>query len=60
MRISEHEPSADSGLEPLGDPSEQAGDFADEHEQFVVEEADDGEQESPSTYGGGLESEGAP
>ncbi|MEU4215615.1 hypothetical protein [Actinoplanes sp. NPDC026623] len=60
MRTSEHEPTSGGGLEPLGDPDEKAGDFAEEHDQFVVEDADDGEQESPSRYGAGLDSEGPP
>jgi hypothetical protein len=63
MRTSEHGPAASSGLEPLSDPDEQPGDFAEEHEQFVVEKADDGndgEQESPSRYGAGLDREGPP
>jgi hypothetical protein len=52
-----------AGLEPIGDPDEQTGDFADEHQDFVVEKDDDedgGEEESPSRYGGGLQGEGPP
>jgi hypothetical protein len=53
----------DSGLEPLGEPDEETGDFAGEHDQFVVEgteEPDGGEQESPDRYTGGLDGEGPP
>jgi hypothetical protein len=53
----------ESGLEPLGDPDEHAGDFAGEHGQFVVDgddETDDGETESPDRYDGGLDREGPP
>ncbi|MEU7903441.1 hypothetical protein [Actinoplanes sp. NPDC049118] len=66
MGTSGREPAAGAGLEPLGDPDEQGGDFAEEHQQFVVEKADDegdgseGEQESPGRYGGGLDQEGPP
>jgi hypothetical protein len=52
-----------SGLEPLGDPDEETGDFAGEHDQFVVEgveEPDEGESESPDRYTGGLDREGPP
>jgi hypothetical protein len=50
-------------LEPIGDPDEGPGaDFADEHQQTVVDpdEAGDGEQESPSGWAGGLEHDGPP
>jgi hypothetical protein len=50
-------------LEPLGDPDEDPDtDFADEHQQTVVDadEADDGEQESPSGWAGGLDRDGPP
>jgi hypothetical protein len=53
----------DSGLQALGDPDDDTGDFADEHDQFVVEgneEPDGGEQESPDRYTGGLDGEGPP
>ncbi|GID93220.1 hypothetical protein ACFQFC_04880 [Amorphoplanes digitatis] len=66
MRTSGREPATGAGLEPLGDPDEQTGDFAEEHEQFVVEKADgesdgnEGERESPGRYGGGLDREGPP
>ena len=49
-------------LEPIGDPDEAPGsDFADEHQQTVVEpddsdDSDDGETESPGTWSGGMES----
>jgi hypothetical protein len=52
-----------SGLEPLGDPDDDGGDFAEEHDQFVVEGADEpegGEEESPDRYAGGLDREGPP
>jgi hypothetical protein len=55
--------AGNSGLEPLGDPDEETGDFAGEHDQFVVEgaeEPDGGEQESPARYAGGLDGEGPP
>jgi hypothetical protein len=50
-------------LEPLGDPEDTTGDFADEHDQFVVEGDDEpagGEEESPDRYAGGLDREGPP
>ena len=56
-------PDEKQKIEPLGDPGEQTGDFADEHEQFVVDEPgedDNGEQESPDRYAGGLDREGPP
>ena len=60
MATTEHEsPAAGSGLEPLGDPDDDTGDFADEHEQFVVDDQDDGESESPGRYAGGLGSKGS-
>jgi hypothetical protein len=52
-----------SGLEPLGDPDDDTGDFASEHEQFVVEDGEEprgGEAESPGRYAGGLDREGPP
>jgi hypothetical protein len=52
-----------SGLEPLGDPDGDTGDFAEEHEQFVVEDSEEprGEEtESPDRYAGGLDHEGPP
>jgi len=52
-----------SGLEPLGDPDDDTGDFASEHEQFVVEgndEPEGGETESPDRYDGGLAPDGPP
>jgi hypothetical protein len=57
------ETAPDSGLEPLGDPDDDTGDFAGEHDQFVVggdDEPDDGETESPDRYSGGLDREGPP
>jgi hypothetical protein len=50
-------------LEPIGDPDENPGaDFADEHQQTVVEPDDspDGETESPDTFAGGMDNEGPP
>ncbi|WP_433303343.1 hypothetical protein ACQP2F_11750 [Actinoplanes sp. CA-030573] len=56
--------AAGSDLRPLGDPDDQTGDFADEHEQFVVDEPGDEsggkETESPGDYAGGLDREGPP
>jgi hypothetical protein len=61
--------SGNTGLEPLGDPDDDTGDFAGEHDQFVVEggdeadgaaESDDAEPESPGRYAGGLDREGPP
>ncbi len=48
--------------EPIGDPDEEQGDFADEHAQFEVqpEEADEGETESPGGWSGGMDGDGAP
>jgi hypothetical protein len=63
MSTSEQAPGSGSGLEPLGDPDDQTGDFASEHEQFVTEpdDADDRrEEESPGRYAGGLDREGPP
>lgn len=64
MPTSRSDPSArESGLEPLGEPDEDTGDFAGEHDQFVVEgndEPDGGEKESPDRYSGGLDHEGPP
>ena len=52
--------SPGTGLEALGDPDDDGGDFADEHEQFVVGDSDDGESESPQRYTGGLDGDGPP
>jgi hypothetical protein len=55
--------SSSSGIEPLGDPDDETGDFAEEHENFTVDgsdESDDGEPESPDRYAGGLDREGPP
>jgi len=55
-------PPGESGLEPLGDPDDQSGDFAGEHEDFETEpeQEDRGEPESPGRYAGGLDREGPP
>ncbi|PRX17225.1 hypothetical protein CLV67_1161 [Actinoplanes italicus] len=49
-------------MEPIGDPDETTGDFAEEHESTEVEqeEGDDGEPESPGRFTGGLDHEGPP
>jgi hypothetical protein len=50
-------------LEPLGDPDEDPdADFADEHQQTVVDPVDpaEGEPESPDTWAGGLDRDGPP
>ncbi|HEY0000148.1 MAG TPA: hypothetical protein VGB74_06825 [Actinoplanes sp.] len=61
METTEHEtPAAGSGLEPLGDPDDDTGDFADEHQQFVADAKDDGESESPQRYAGGFDGDGPP
>jgi hypothetical protein len=49
--------------DPLGDPDEEPGsDFADEHQQTVVDpdDPDDGETESPDTWAGGMDGDGPP
>jgi hypothetical protein len=63
MTRSGQAPDTGSGLEPLGDPDDQTGDFAGEHEQFVTEPDDADhreEEESPGRYAGGLDREGPP
>jgi hypothetical protein len=49
-------------LEPIGDPDDQNGDFAEEHEQTEVDadQQHDGETESPDRFSGGLDGEGPP
>ena len=49
-------------VEPIGDPDEVDGDFAEEHGETVVDpdEPDSGETESPDRYSGGLDREGPP
>ena len=50
-------------LEPIGDPDEEPGsDFADEHQQTVVDPDDsgDGEAESPRGWAGGMDDDGPP
>lgn len=50
-------------MEPIGDPDEEVGDFADEHEQTEVtpaEDDDEGETESPRRWTGGMEDDGPP
>ena len=50
-----------SCMEPIGDPDEETGDFAEEHEQTEVSaEEEDREPESPERYTGGLDSDGPP
>ena len=49
-------------LEPIGDPDEEPGsDFADEHQQTVVEPDDQqgGEADSPTTWAGGASGDGS-
>ena len=49
-------------MEPIGDPGEELGDFAEEHEQTEVstEEDNDREPETPARYTGGLDTDGPP
>lgn len=48
-------------LEPIGDPDDDGGDFAGEHENFTTDEpATEPEPESPGRYSGGLDREGPP
>jgi len=49
-------------LEPIGDPDEEPGsDFADEHQQTVVDpDPEDGETESAGTWAGGMDNDGPP
>jgi hypothetical protein len=50
-------------IEPLGDPDEDPNsDFADEHQQTIVDpdEPDAGETESPDGWAGGMDGEGPP
>ena len=50
-------------MEPIGDPDDDGGDFAEEHESTDVnsdEEDAAGEQESPGRFTGGLENDGPP
>ncbi|GLZ00248.1 hypothetical protein [Actinoplanes sp. NBRC 103695] len=44
--------------EPIGDPDDDGGDFAEEHEQTEVTPSDEGEPESPDRYSGGLDDDG--
>lgn len=51
--------SDDRRLEPLGDPDDETGDFAGEHENFTTDEPPaEPEPESPGRYSGGLDREG--
>ena len=53
--------SNDSKLEPIGDPDDETGDFAGEHENFTADKhGTDPEPESPDEYAGGLDREGPP
>jgi hypothetical protein len=48
-------------MEPIGDPDEETGDFAEEHEQTeVAAEEAEGEPESPDRFTGGMDSDGPP
>ena len=48
-------------MEPIGDPDEDTGDFAEEHEVTEVDqEQPDEEPESPDRWAGGLDQEGPP
>ncbi|MEU4623460.1 hypothetical protein AB0G04_26240 [Actinoplanes sp. NPDC023801] len=48
-------------MEPIGDPDEETGDFAEEHELTEVDdEMTDDEPESPDRWAGGLDREGPP
>ena len=49
-------------MEPIGDPDEELGDFAEEHELTEVagEEDSSGEPESPGRWTGGMDEEGPP
>jgi hypothetical protein len=54
-------PSDQDRLEPLGDPDDETGDFAVEHEDFTADEPEtEPEPESPDRYSGGLDREGPP
>jgi hypothetical protein len=48
-------------MEPIGDPDDDAGDFAEEHETTeVTDEEPGGEPESPGRWTGGLDQDGPP
>ncbi|WP_229071000.1 hypothetical protein [Actinoplanes sp. DH11] len=48
-------------MEPIGDPDEEVGDFAEEHELTEVsDEEKDGEPESPERFTGGAGTDGPP
>jgi hypothetical protein len=49
-------------MEPIGDPDDDTGDFAEEHEQTEVSknETTDPEPESPDRFTGGLHRDGPP
>jgi hypothetical protein len=49
-------------MEPIGDPDEQTGDFAEEHEltEVTTEQDDDRKPESPDRWTGGMDSDGPP
>jgi hypothetical protein len=54
-------PDEEEIMEPIGDPDDDTGDFAEEHEltEVTAAEADD-EPESPDRWTGGLDREGPP
>ena len=49
-------------MEPIGDPGDDTGDFAEEHESTEVtsDDEDGGETESPDRFTGGLDRDGPP
>jgi hypothetical protein len=48
-------------VEPIGDPDDETGDFAEEHELTEVDDEEtEHEPESPERWSGGLASEGPP
>jgi hypothetical protein len=48
-------------MEPIGDPDDDTGDFAEEHQLTEVSaEEPDNEPESPARWTGGLANEGPP
>jgi hypothetical protein len=58
----QHSTPAAASREPIGDPDDTTGDFADEHDQTIVDpdEPGSGETESPDRFSGGLDREGPP
>jgi hypothetical protein len=49
-------------MEPLGDPDDDTGDFAEEHQatEVTVDDDEGGETESPQRWTGGLDEDGPP